>query len=220
MSHTLALSPAAPRGYLRLAWLLAAWFGAVLWLSLVNAFQVTPGALPFPTIAAALIPLALFAGLYVSHAGFRDFVLGLDLRVLVLLHAWRTVGLGFVFLYFHGKLPALFALPAGLGDTIAAYGAIVLGIALYRGPVAKRWVLAWNSFGLADFVVAVGTGVASSNPVLAALSGGVTAAPMQFFPLILIPGFFVPLYVIAHIIIFLQLRRQRGVMVDLARQGA
>jgi len=220
MSHTLALSPAAPRGYLRLAWLLAAWFGVVLWLSLVDAFEVTPGAPPLPTLAAALIPLALFAGLYMAHAGFRDFVLGLDLRVLVLLHAWRTVGLGFVFLYSYGKLPAIFALPAGLGDAIAATGAVALGIALYRGPVARRWVLAWNSFGLADFVVAVGAGVASSNPVLAALSGGVTSAPMQFFPLILIPGFFVPLYAITHLIVFLQLRRQPGETVDLARVGA
>lgn len=98
-------------------------------------------------------------------------------------------------------------------------GAVALGIALYRGPVARRWVLAWNSFGLADFVVAVSVGVASSSPVLAALSEGVTGAPMQVFPLILIPGFFVPLYVITHVIVFLQLRRQRGVTVDLARHG-
>jgi hypothetical protein len=187
--------------------LLAAWFLAVLWFSLAGGFRVPEGAPPLPTMVAVLAPIALFLAAYAGIASVREFVLALDLRILVLLHAWRTVGLGFVFLYFHGQLPGLFALPAGLGDAIAAVTAVALGIALYRGPVARRWVAAWNGFGLADFIVAVGTGVAASQPALAALTGGVTTQPMSLFPLALIPGYFVPLYVITHIIVMLQLRR-------------
>jgi hypothetical protein len=190
--------------------LLGAWFLVVLGVSLAGGFRVALGAPPLPILVAVLVPITLFLAAYYASASVREFVLALDLRILVLLHAWRTVGLGFVFLYFHGKLPGLFALPAGLGDAIAAITAVVLGIALYRGPVAKRWVVAWNGFGLADFVVALGTGVASSQPALAALTGGVTTQPMQAFPLALIPGFFVPLYVITHIIVMLQLRRHWG----------
>lgn len=210
MSATTAVSPAAARGLARLAWLLAAWFAVILWLSLAGVYRTPAGPPPWPTILSVVVPLAAFGGLYASHAGFRSFALGFDLRILVLLHATRTVGLGFVFLYFHDLLPAIFALPAGVGDALAAFGALALGIALYRGPVAKGWVAAWNGYGLADFIVALSIGIAVSQPGLAALAGGVSMAPMQSFPVGMIPAFFVPFYIITHIIIALQLRKQWG----------
>jgi hypothetical protein len=219
MAPTNAPTSAAARGLVPLAWLLAAWLGLIAWLTLAGAFVTPPGPPPWPIIVAVNVPILAFAALYLGNAAFRGFVLGFDLRILVLLHAWRTVGVGFVFLYFHDKLPGIFALPAGLGDALAAFGAVALGIALYRGPVAKGWVAAWNGYGLADFIVALGTGIAASEPALAALTGGVSMAPMQLFPLTLIPAFFVPLYIITHIIIFLQLRRHWGgsAVVDLGR---
>jgi hypothetical protein len=210
MAYSDVTSPTDRRGLVRLAWLLAAWFGVILGLSLAGAFRTPAGPPPWAIILAVIVPLVAFAALYLGHAGFRAFVLGFDLRILVLLHAWRTVGLGFVFLYFHDKLPGLFALPAGLGDALAAFWALALGIALYRGPVAKGWVAAWNGYGLADFIVALGTGIAAGQPALAALTGGVSMEPMQLFPAGLIPAFFVPLYIITHIIIFLQLRGRWG----------
>lgn len=210
MSADTALSPTTPRGIARLLWLLAAWFAVILWLSLVGVYRTPAGPPPWLTILSVVVPLAAFGGLYAAHAGFRSFVLGFDLRILVLLHATRTVGLGFVFLYFHGLLPAIFALPAGVGDALAAFGALALGIALYRGPVGKGWVAAWNGYGLADFIVALSIGVAVSEPGLAALTGGVSMAPMQSFPVGMIPAFFVPFFIITHIIIALQLRRHWG----------
>jgi len=213
------LNAPSRRGLARLAWLLAAWFALIAWLSLAGAFVTPPGPPPWPIILAVNVPIVAFVALYFSSAAFRGFALGFDLRILVLLHAWRTVGLGFVFLYFHDLLPGLFALPAGLGDALAAFGALALGIALYRGPVAKGWVAAWNGFGLADFIVALIMGIAAGEPALAALTGSVSMAPMQLFPTGLIPAFIVPLYIIIHIIIFLQLRRHWGAsaVVDLGR---
>lgn len=112
---------------------------------------------PWPIIAALFVPLTVFAALYHGVAAFRELVLGLDLRLLVLLHTWRTVDLGFLMLAAAGVLPMLFAIPAGTGDTIAAWSATFLAAALYahKRGVAKRWVWWWNLFGLLDFIVAV-----------------------------------------------------------------
>ncbi len=208
MSATPAIPRPAPAAPARLAALLAAWFALILGLSLAGAFAAAPGTPPVKVIAAVALPLAAFGALYAASAAFRAYVLGLDLRVLVLLHTWRMVGLGFVFLYFHDRLPGAFALPAGLGDALAAVGALVLGVALYRGPVARGWVAAWNAYGLADFVVALGVGATLGEPAFAALAGGVSMAPMQQFPLVLIPAFAVPVLAITHLIVFLQLRRR------------
>jgi hypothetical protein len=43
-------------------------------------------------------------------------VLSLDIRLIVGMQAWRWAGLDFLSLYVHKVLPAVFALPAGLGD--------------------------------------------------------------------------------------------------------
>jgi hypothetical protein len=219
MTATQASSRPAAAGAARLAALLAAWFAAILGLSLAGAFQAPPGTPPVLVAAAAAAPLAAFGALYAASAGLRAYVLALDLRVLVLLHTWRMAGLGFVFLYFQERLPGLFALPAGLGDALAAIGALVLGVALYRGPVSRGWVAAWNGYGLADFVVALGVGVLAGEPALAALTGGASMAPMQQFPQVLIPAFAVPVLAITHLIVFLQLRnRWKGAgEVDLRR---
>jgi len=132
------------------------------------------------------------------------------MRQLILLHSWRMVGIGFVFLYFYDRLPALFALPAGLGDAMAAMGALFIGIALYEhtATVSPKRVYLWNMFGLIDFVVAVSMGVMTRTGEVLSFSGQVSSDIMGSFPLALIPGFAVPFYVITHLIIFAQLKRR------------
>ena len=206
--------PTAPTraGYVVTA-LIAAWFGAVLAASLTGTFEVPAGELPLPILTALAIPLALFATGYRFLPSFRDFVLHLDLRPLILLHAFRTVGAGFLLLAAFDVLPLAFSIPAGVGDLIAAAGALVVGVALYtpRG-LSRRWLTRWNSFGIADFIVAVATGTLSGTGGLLHFNGSVSSDAMGSFPLVLIPAFFVPLFLITHLIVLIHLRTQwRGV---------
>jgi drug/metabolite transporter superfamily protein YnfA len=149
-------------------------------------------------------PVGLFAlGLAIAP-GLRDWALELDLRLLIGIHATRTIGLSFVFLYVCGLLPGGFAFPAGFGDAIAAIGAVWLSFSLARGaPVDDAAIARWNWFGIADFLVAVGTGLLFQS---AFLGGVVNTDAMTTFPLALIPLFAVPLLAISHLIIALQLR--------------
>ena len=50
-------------------------------------------------------------------------------------------GLGFLLLYAHDVLPALFAWLAGAGDALAAFGTTVIGIRLLRGNAVSRQTL-------------------------------------------------------------------------------
>jgi hypothetical protein len=185
---------------------LALWLSAAIVLGLNGAYDAAVGALPTATIGSIGLPLLGFAVLYGTSRSFRDFVLDLDIRPLVLIHTWRMLGVGFVFLYFHDILSGWFALPAGLGDAATAVGALFLGVALYDGGtvVSRKMVFWWNTFGLIDFVIAVSMGVIM-RPGMGIIDDTLTSAPMGEFPLALIPGFAVPLFIVTHIIIYLQL---------------
>jgi hypothetical protein len=151
-------------------------------------------------------PVAGFALAYRANLGFRSLVLSLDTGILVILHSWRMLGLGFVLLYAYNVLPATFALLAGLGDAMAAVGATVIGVRLLRGSeVSKQSLLRWNSYGLIDFLIAITIGTLLRS----SLYGGTTNTdPLSFLPLSLIPTLVVPFYIITHLIIFLQLREK------------
>jgi len=187
------------------------WFMAVVAMALSGGFDAAVGERPVVILFAVLMPVVLFSLSYASINAFRSWVLGLDMRHLIFLHSWRMIGMGFVFLFFHDRLPALFALPAGLGDAMAAMGAIFLGIALYEhaSTVSRKRVFIWNTFGLIDFVIAVSLGVMTRTGEILHFNGSVGSEIMGAFPLALIPGFAVPFYVITHLIIYAQLRQMQ-----------
>ena len=109
-------------------------------------------------------PLALFfASLRLSRS-FRDFVLSLDLRLIAAIQAWRWAGLGFLSLYAHKVLPAVFAFPAGLGDMAIGVTAPWIMLALLRNPgfAARGAFIRWNILGILDLVIAISIGTVSA----------------------------------------------------------
>jgi len=187
---------------------LAIWFMISLWLALTGAFDLSIAGIPATLILGIVAPLSVFGMTHRVSARFREFISNLDIRPLILLHTWRVLGLGFVFLSFHNVLSPVFAFPAGLGDAAAAAGALLLGIALYTGKaVSVRTVKIWNSLGLMDFALAVTLGVLT-RPGMGLFDETLTSAPMGMFPLALIPGFIVPFYIITHWIIVLNAANQ------------
>ena len=105
-------------------------------------------------------------------------------------------------------LPGSFAWPAGLGDMAIGLTAPWVARAVARRPAfaASRTFVVWNLLGLLDFVGAVGTGTASSALATGA-PGEVTTGPMSQLPLVLIPGFFVPLFIVLHLVALIRSRQ-------------
>jgi hypothetical protein len=157
-----------------------------------------------------IAPLVVFVVAYLVWGAFRAFLLAADLRLLTAIQAWRAGGLGFLALYAHGVLPGLFAWPAGLGDIVIGVTAPWVMLAVIRRPafVASRLFVGWNLLGILDLVVAVSTGALSSG-FLDGVAGRATTAPMARLPLVLIPAYFVPLFIMLHLAALFQARAGR-----------
>lgn len=183
------------------------WLVAALALSLSGSLQTPEGTAPFKLLTAAGTPILGFVLWYRGSAALRAWVLGLDPQFLVVPQAWRVVGGVFLVLLAFGLLPGLFAWPAGVGDIAVGVTApaVALGLARRPGFRASRGFVAWNLLGIIDLIVAVGAGTLASG-VVPGLVEGVTTQAMDSWPLSMIPGFFVPLFVILHLAAIAQAR--------------
>ena len=179
------------------AWFAAAFLGGVL--DVVNQ----PGRPPTVLLGFLVVPTAGFIAAYLMSPRFRAFANGLPLTLLVGSHLWRFVGVGFVIGWMVGALPGGFGIPEGVGDIVAALGALLLLPGLMKGRAPRGWLLAWNTFGLVNLVSAIVMGLLYSESALGVLSPGTpTTRLMVTFPVSLIPTFFVPLFILLHLLTF------------------
>jgi hypothetical protein len=198
---------------------LGLWFLAAFAAGAAGAFTTAPGTPPLPILVGALAPLAVFFGAYAGSRAFRALVRSADLRLVSAVQAWRAGGLGFIALAAHGVLPGLFAWPAGLGDIAIGLSApwIALALTRERDFIGTRAFSLWNWLGILDLLVAVSMGVLSSG-----LVPGLTQVPttaMTELPLVLIPTYFVPLFVMLHAVALFQARRAGKAEPDFSLQG-
>jgi hypothetical protein len=84
-----------------------------------------------------------------------------------------------------GHMPGGFALPAGLGDLFIGLTAPWMTKYVLRENFSPKIVVTWNLIGILDFVTAFSTGFAFNTPT--------------GYPLVLIPGFLVPLALAFHL---------------------
>ena len=186
---------------------LAVWLAVDLILGASGAFLGAPGQPPLIVFAAAVVPVSLFLVAMRASPAFREFLLGLDTRLIVGMQAWRYAGFGFIALYANHVLPALFAWPAGLGDMAIGMVAPFWIVALSRNPEAAasaRFKL-WNSLGILDFAVAFTTATICAMTITAD-SSTPSIVPMGQLPLMLIPVFMVPAFTMLHIVALMKSR--------------
>jgi hypothetical protein len=123
---------------------------------------------------------------------------------LIRLHLWRLVGIVFLVLMVRGQVPALWALPAGIGDILVAVTAPWVARDLVT-PRGRRRAIIWNLFGIADLIIAVGLGIMTSPGPTQVFHTAPTSELMTHFPLALVPTFLVPLAFTLHVISLWQL---------------
>ena len=112
---------------------------------------------------------------------------------------YRTLGVIFLILYAVGRLPGLFALPAGLGDVSVGLLAPLVATAYARSSDGSAGrVRLWNLLGIADLVIAVTTGFLTSPSPLQLAAFDLPSVLITIFPLVLIPVYMVPLSILLH----------------------
>lgn len=122
---------------------------------------------------------------------------------ILLFHGMRHLGLMFLApgVTLAGISP-IFAYPAAIGDFISAVLAMT---ALYklqtRSKHMMRWLWFFNIFGSLDFVVAI---------ALSRITNSLVHMGAAYW----IPGFFVPLLIAAHYVLFVQLNRAKALPIS------
>jgi hypothetical protein len=168
------------------ALLVAAWLAFFFTASKLLIFHAgSPNAVvpqPLPLGLAVVVPMALFGLWFAASRGFREFVLSLNPVALTIVQTWRIGGITFVVLAGFHLLPAVFALPAGLGDFAIGVTAPLVAFYLAQGHRKNRFIL-WNILGAIDLVNAVTLGVLASPTPAGILRPAVSTEAMTVLPL-------------------------------------
>ena len=177
------------------------WFIFALSASALHLFKNDSNRIGLAVAIAALTPIIVFSLWFAASAGFRQFALSLNPRILTSAQAWRIIGFTFVLLEARGVLPAIFAFPAGYGDMAIGMTAAFVAWKL-ADPSHRNIFILWQLLGILDLVIAVSVGTTAGliSPQ------GPPMVPMTVLPLSLVPTFLVPLFVILHVICIAQAR--------------
>jgi hypothetical protein len=185
--------------------LIASWFVIEVAASGLHLFRTGPNDPPLVFGLAAGTPLLLFLVWFATSAGFREFTMNLNPRVLTWVQSWRLDGFVFLVLATYGILPRLFAFPAGWGDIFIGATSVFVGLKL-ASPDHRGSFIVWQILGIADLVNAVALGVLAHviDP------HGIQTVALTVLPTSLIPTFGVPLFMMLHIICMAQASRWRA----------
>lgn len=186
---------------------LIGWFALSATLGMLEVYEAFADRVP--TIQYGILLPILLGGVVMARSSAVGRVLdAVPLQWLTGVQLYRALGGIFLVLYGAGQLPGLFAWPAGLGDVLVGVLAPVVAIAYARGPGENSdLVAAWNIFGLADLIVAVACGFATSPSPVQLAAFDHPNELITAFPLVLIPTYLVPVSILLHLVSLAKLRR-------------
>lgn len=182
-----------------------------LWLA-VALFVSATGVLFSPPRPALLVmiwvPFLIFLAVFARSKGLRRWIKQLNPRWPIGFNLVRApIGVIFLSMEAAGRLPAEFAIKAGIGDILVGVAAAGAMICLpLRSMTNFRVVGTWNILGLADILMVI----VVAQRIL--FFGENTAALVELtrFPMLLVPAFIVPLVLITHFVVFAQLWHNRA----------
>lgn len=186
---------------------LIGWFVAATGLALAGVYQAAADRIPVIQFGIA-VPILIGAWLIWRSEAVRHVIDAMPQASIVGLQLYRALGVIFLILYASGRLPGLFAWPAGVGDILVGVLAPFVALAYARAPHENGdLVAAWNGLGILDLVVAVGMGFATSPSPFQLLAFDRPNDLVSLFPLVLIPTYLVPLSILLHLASLTKLRR-------------
>jgi hypothetical protein len=178
---------------------LGGWLVASALLARAGVYRQDPAATRF------WIPVALFGALVAMLLATRIPAVARlltepgTLSRLALPQTLRVAGVTFLIVMALHRLPAVFALPAGLGDIAVGLSAPLVARRLSSG--AHRTGAIWfNVLGILDLVVAVGIGFLAGLGPERVLFVTPSTAAVGLLPLVLIPTTAVPLAAALHLV--------------------
>jgi hypothetical protein len=186
---------------------------AGVWIGLAAAAAGAgwlPISRPVPVVGLFVVVPLLAAALATAWPAARKAMLSIPMPVMVALNIVRVFAVLFLMLAAAGRLSGPFPHSAAWGDIITGVVAIPVLWLLKDGVVRHSTAIAaWNLFGAADLVLAIAFGITSSEGSPLQIFPGPGSKAMQYAPWSFVPTVLVPIWLILHAIIAVQLRRAR-----------
>jgi hypothetical protein len=194
-------SPATQRAvWLTILIPFVAWQVLVWMLALRGMFMGALISAPIPVPLAIVVPFVVGLAFLLPSKRVASVLAVTPPSWLIGVQLYRVIGGIFVLNWLRGTAPALFALPAGIGDVTVGLLALPTAVWAASGTQAgKRAAVRWNVLGLIDFAVATATGILSTT-------GSHPYVQIGAFPMVLIPTIAVPSSIILHVLSLRQLR--------------
>ncbi len=163
---------------------------------------------PLPVVGLFVVVPPLAAAFATAWRTARKAMLSIPLPVMVALNIVRIFAVLFLMLAAEGRLTGPFPYSAAWGDIITGVAAVpVLWLLKDGGAHHTTAIAAWNLFGAADLVLAIAFGITSAEGSPLQLFPGPGSEAMQHPPWSFVPTVLVPIWLILHAIIAVQLRR-------------
>ena len=189
------------------AFILILWLAGAITLGTMGAFHATSG--DVPTIQyGVFLPILIGALLIWRSPLVARIIDAVPQQWIVSVQFYRALGVIFLILYARGKLPGLFAWPAGVGDVVVGVMAPIVGLAYARNPQQNGDLVAgFNLFGIADLAIAVSTGFLTAPSLAQPFAVEPPNELITLYPLVLIPVFLVPVSILVHLASLAKLHR-------------
>jgi hypothetical protein len=167
---------------------------------------------PVPVVGLFVVVPLLAAALATGWPAARKAMLSMPMSAMVAINIVRVFAVLFLMLAAEGRLTGPFPYSAAWGDIITGVVAVPVLWLLREGAARHATAIAaWNLFGTADLVLAIAFGITSSEGSPLQIFPGPGSDAMQYVPWSFVPTVLVPLWLILHGIIAVQLwRAKRG----------
>jgi hypothetical protein len=181
---------------------------AIIWSAAINGV-FRPGGNTPPLVPLAIsLPVIVGVPILFRSKRIGEVLDAMPASWLIGLQVYRVFGGIFLVGWARGVIPGLFALPAGIGDVTTGLLALPVAYSLVsRNRNAARGAIAWNIFGLLDFTIAVGIGLATAPGPFQLIVPSIPNTGLGLYPTVLTPAFAVPSSILLHVLSLRQLRR-------------
>jgi hypothetical protein len=191
---------------LTLATLIGLWIGLAAAAAGAGMLTISK---PVPVLGLFVAAPLLAAVVATAWPDARDAMLSVPMPIMIGLNIVRAFAVLFLVLAAEGRLSGPFPYSAAWGDIITGVLAVpVLWLAKAGGTRHAAAIAAWNLFGTADLVLAITFGITSAEGSPLQLFAAPGSEAMQHAPWSFVPTVLVPIWLILHAIIGVQLVRR------------
>jgi hypothetical protein len=191
---------------LTLAALVGLWIGLAAAVAAAGMLAISK---PFPVVGIFVAAPLIAAGIATAWPAARAAMLSVPMPVMIGLNVVRVFAVLFLLLAVAGRLSGPFPYSAGWGDIITgAFAVPLLWLAKAGSARHTTTIAAWNLFGAIDLVLAIALGITSADGSPLQLFAAPGSAAMQDLPWSFVPTVLVPIWLILHAIIAVQLFRR------------